>query len=94
MSEIKKFKTHYNLTRITGYLHEDRCTFFIITRSVLRRMGIVSGESCIENQDTHFMLNVFFFENRSVYDIIWKNIVEPDKPQMTTRHMRIALCLT
>ena len=31
-----------------------------------------------------------FFENRAVYGIIWKNIVEPDRPQMTMWSMRIA----
>jgi len=25
----------------------------------------------------------FFPENRAVYEIVWKNIVEPDKPQVT-----------
>jgi len=24
-----------------------------------------------------------FSENRAVYEIMWKNIVEPDRPQMT-----------
>jgi len=38
----KKFKINYNLTRITGTLHEYRCTFMIISRSVLLRMGNVS----------------------------------------------------
>jgi len=27
---------------------------------------------CRENQNTHFMLNKFFFENLSVYEIMWK----------------------
>jgi len=31
-----------------------------------------------------------FFENRSVYQIMWKNLVQPDRPQMTMRHMRTA----
>ena len=30
------------------------------------------------------MLNNFFPENRAVYEIMWKNIVEPERPQMTT----------
>jgi hypothetical protein len=32
------FKFHWNLTRITGALREDQCTFLIISRSVLLRM--------------------------------------------------------
>jgi hypothetical protein len=31
-----------------------------------------------------------FFENRALYEIMWKNTVEPDKPQMTTWRVRIA----
>jgi hypothetical protein len=39
------------------------------------------------------MLNqffIFFFENRAVYEIMWKNIVERGRPQMTIWRMRIA----
>jgi hypothetical protein len=39
---------------------------------------------------THILLSFFFFENRAVNDIMWKNIVEPDRPQMTIRLMYIA----
>jgi len=34
------------------------------------------------------------FENRAVYEIIWKHIVEADRPQMTVWRMRIAYCIT
>jgi len=36
------------------------------------------------------MLNNFFFENRAVYVIMWKNIVERDRPRTKIRRMRIA----
>ena len=36
---------------------------------------------------------VFFFGNRAVYEIMWKNTVEPDRPQMTIWRIRIACCL-
>jgi hypothetical protein len=29
------------------------------------------------------MFNNFFFENRVLHEIMWKIIVEPDRPQMT-----------
>ena len=32
----------------------------------------------------------FIFWNRAVYEIIWKNIVEPDRPQMAKWRMRIS----
>ena len=36
------------------------------------------------------MLNNFFFENRTVYETKWKNIVQPDRLRTTTWCMRIA----
>jgi len=54
-------------------------------------MKNVSDKSCRGNQNAHFMFSVFFFfENRAVYEIMWKNIVEWGWPQMTIWRMRIA----
>jgi len=53
-------------------------------------MRNVSEESCRENQNTHFVFNNFFFENPTVYEIMWKNIVEPESPQMKIWRMRIS----
>jgi hypothetical protein len=51
-------------------------------------MKIVSGKSCREK---YFVFsNFLFFENRTVYEVLWKIIVEPDRPQMTVGRMRIA----
>ena len=36
------------------------------------------------------VLFFFFFENRAVYEIMYKNAVEPERPQMITRRTRIA----
>jgi hypothetical protein len=62
----KKFKFLENLTRIICSVHEGQHTFFIISRSVLLRLGNVSDNIYRENQDTHFMFNNFFFENLTV----------------------------
>jgi hypothetical protein len=43
-----------------GTLHEDLCTFVIISRWILLRMRNVSDKSCRENQNTHFMFNNVF----------------------------------
>jgi hypothetical protein len=32
----------------------------------------VSYKSCRENQNTHFVLGNFFFENRAVYEKMWQ----------------------
>ena len=43
-----------------------------------------SGKNYTQNQNTHFMFNnFFFFENRAVYEIMWKNIVQPRRLQLT-----------
>jgi hypothetical protein len=47
-------------------------------------------KSCRENQNTQFALDIFV-ENSAVYEIMWgKNILEPERLQMTTWRMRIA----
>jgi hypothetical protein len=68
---------------------------FDVCRSVLLVMRNVSDKSYRENQNTRFICNNFFFspENRSVYEIMWKNIAEPVKPQMTIWRMSIARCV-
>ena len=42
------------------------------------------------NQNTHFMLRIFFSENRAVYEMMWKNNVEPGRPQLRIWSFRIA----
>ena len=46
-------------------------------------MRNISDKSCRENKNTHFMFNKFFSESGAVYEIMWKNVVQPDRPQMT-----------
>ena len=53
-------------------------------------MRNVSDKSFRENQNTHFVFSDFFLlENRSLYEIMWKNLVELDRPQMTIWRMRV-----
>jgi hypothetical protein len=86
---VVKIKVSLSLTRIAGNLRKDRYTFFIISLSVRLRTGTVSNKSCTENQNTHFMFNIFS-QNRVVYKIMWKNTVELDRPQIKIWRMRIA----
>jgi len=41
----------------------------------------------VENIETHFIFNNFFSENLAIYEIMRKNIVEPDRPRMTIWRM-------
>jgi hypothetical protein len=40
-------------------------------------------QPCRENQNTFCVKWLFFFENSTAYEMMWNNIVEPDRPQMT-----------
>jgi len=86
---------HYNRTGITGTLHEDQYTCLIISRSVLLRMRNVSDKICRGYHKKTFCVQQFsFFENSAVYEIMWKNIVEQSRPQMTMWRMRTACSIT
>jgi hypothetical protein len=37
----------------------------------------------VDKMQKHDPYSVTFFENRAVYEIMWKNIVEPGRPQTT-----------
>jgi hypothetical protein len=49
------------------------------------------SDKFVEEIEVHILCPVFLsFENRAVYEMMWKNMLEPDRPQMTTWRMRIA----
>jgi hypothetical protein len=65
-----------------GTLREDICTFMILCHWILLRMRNISDKSCRENC--------------AVYEIMCKNMVQQDRPEMAiyysaekTRHARI-----
>ena len=78
---LRKFKIHYYRTRITVTWHEDQYTVIIISRAVLKKRN-VSSKSCGKIQDTHFTFSNFF-ANRVLFEVMWQNIVERGRSQMT-----------
>jgi hypothetical protein len=54
-------------------------------------MRNVPNKSCRENQNTHFIFSNFFPENRVIYEIMSKNMVEPEGLQMTSQYGAYAL---
>jgi len=44
----------------------------------------------VEKSEAHILWSNFFSENLAVYEKTWKNILVPDKQQMTIWCMRIA----
>ena len=62
-----------------------------MSNSVFLGMKTVSGKSCRDTLNTHFMFNkVPRPENRSVSEIMLNTFVESGRPQMTIWRMRIA----
>jgi len=51
-------------------------------------MKNVSGEICRDNKNTHFMSNNFFPENRTVYEIMWINVLKRGRQKMGIWRMR------
>jgi hypothetical protein len=86
----QKLRVYLNKTRITGTLHEDQYRYLVTSCSLLLRMKNVSDKVCKENINTYFMLNHFFFLKIVPFMRRWKNMVQPDRPQMTIWRKYIA----
>jgi len=57
-------------------------------------MRNVSDKSCRENQNKHFVFNKHCPpppENRAICEVLWKNILELGRPQMTISYGARAL---
>jgi len=49
----------------------------------------------VEKIETHILCSLIIFpENRVVYEIMWKSVVEQDRTQMTVWRMRVACWVT
>ena len=75
-------------------LCKDSCTFLIVYRSFLLRRRNVSHKCYTDNQNSHFMSIKLFFLNPAVYEIMWKNTVQTDRPQITIWRLCITCCIT
>jgi hypothetical protein len=61
----------------------ELCTFMITSRSIILRMRNVSKEICGGNKNAHLMFDNPPPENPTGYEIMWKNMVESGRQQMT-----------
>ena len=71
---------------MTGTSREDLLMFMTISRLILLIMRNISHKICRQNQNTQFVFKNIFSplpETRAVYEIMWENMVERDRPQMT-----------
>jgi hypothetical protein len=70
---------------MTGTLYEGQYTFLIISRSVLPRIKMFQT-NFVEKIETHILCSInFFSKNSAVYELVWKNKVQPDRPQITIK---------
>jgi len=76
---------------MTGTLHNDQYTFFIISRSFLLIMRNVSDNIYRDNQNTHFLFNNYFFVKCAVCEIVWNKYFTSG--QATDDNMAHAHCL-
>ena len=53
-----------------------------ISRCILLRMRNILDKCCRETQKAYFIFNIIFSENRAVYEIMSKNMVEAESLQM------------
>jgi hypothetical protein len=51
----------------------------------------IRSNHCVIPAHTHFMFNNFFSENPSVYEIMWKHVLQPVRLQMTLKYGECAL---
>jgi hypothetical protein len=56
-------------------------TFFIISCNFFLEGKNVLDKICRVNQNPHFMFNNFF--DHAICEIMWKNSVEPGRPEIT-----------
>jgi hypothetical protein len=65
-----------------GALHEDVCKFMITSHSILRTIINISNRF-VGKIKTHILRKTVFSGDCAVYEIMWRNTVQPDRPQMT-----------
>jgi len=86
-----KFNFYLNRTRIT-VLHMKTKIFDHISLSASENEKC--SKLCRENQSTHFVSNTPLSEIHGVYEVMYKNIVDSDRPHVIIRRMRSACCIT
>jgi hypothetical protein len=88
---LRKLKFHYNLTKRKEYFtwRQIHILYHTLLNSSYSEKFFTKF---IEKIETKILSSITFLDNRSVYETVWKNIVQPDRPQMTIWRIRIA-CL-
>ena len=84
---LPEFGLYFYINDYLSYFSVLLITF----RWILHRMSNISDKSCTENQNTLSVFSNFFPENRTVYEVMWKNIVERGRPHDNMAHAHCVL---
>ena len=88
---FQKIQVSLKSDKNNGYFTWRQIYTYDLSRSILLRMRNISDKSCRENRNTFNVQQLlFFFENCAVYEILWRNTVDPGRPQMIIWRMRTA----
>jgi len=66
---------------MVGALREDICAFMIVSCLIILRMRNIQTQ-VVEKIKTRVLYSIIFI-HCAIYEVIWKNIVESNRPQMT-----------
>jgi hypothetical protein len=87
-----------SIEKIQSLLKFDNNNEYIIWRpmciydiSLTSSNGKCFRQTYSENRNTHFMFGNFFSKNRAPCEIMWENMIEPDRPHMTIGYDSSAL---
>ena len=69
---VQKIQVSLISDRNSGNVHEGLCTYMTVSRRIYLGMRNASDKSCRKTQNTHFISNNSFVENRAGYEILWK----------------------
>ena len=75
---------------------ENGAYFMVICRWIILGIRNVSEKKIVRKIGKHTSCSItdFFFRKSCVCKIMWKNMVQPDRPRMTTWRMRFACWIT
>ena len=87
------FNFHYNITKMSCILHENQCTFVVISLWILLKVTNISEKISRRNQNSYFIFSRFFFRKSCRLWLMWKNTVEPDRPISNNITQRMRFCV-
>ena len=90
---VEKIKVSFNSDKNDGYFTWRPVHIFDHMLTHFLKWEVFQTKVAEKNK-THVLRSVTFFFNRSVYEIMWKDTVQPGRPQVTIWRMRIACWIT